>query len=60
MPTQSEIKQTALGEAVDLAKVAFGSCAGSVAPFVRPENAVEFLDVVYHKLCELHADSLTD
>lgn len=54
----SQVKQRALKDAVELAGVAFGTASQSSAPFQYSELCAEFLETLYQKLCELYSDAL--
>jgi len=53
----SHIKQEALKDAVKLAEAALGSGCGNVPPFFHGDECAEFVETVYHKLCELQEDA---
>ena len=55
----TQLKQTALKDAIELSKVAFGTTNQSLATYTHPEECAKFVDVLYHKLCDLYADATT-
>lgn len=54
------IRERALEEAVDLTRAALSSSAGNACAVAHPDDAVEFLDATYRKLCELWDEAVTD
>ena len=47
----TQLKQMALKDAVELSKVAFGTTNQNLATYTHPDVCAEFVDVLYHKLC---------
>lgn len=54
----TQVKQAALKDAIELSRVAFGTATQGRAPFQSPEACADFLDTLYHKLCALYSDAV--
>ena len=55
----TQLKQMALKDAVELSKVAFGTTNQNLATYTHPSECAEFVDVLYRKLCDLYTDATT-
>ena len=53
----TQLKQMALKDAVELSKVAFGATNQNLATYTHSDVCAEFVDTLYHKLCDLYADA---
>lgn len=56
----SDIKQKALEDAIELTKVALSSPTGNACVVAHPEAVTKFLDDAYSKLCNLWQDAVSD
>jgi hypothetical protein len=56
----SSTKKRALGEAIELAKLASDPKTGNAFLMAHPDTTTAYIETVYRKLCELHEDSYKD
>ena len=55
----TQLKQIALKDAVELSKIAFGTTNQNLATYTHPDECAKFVDVLYRKMCALYADATT-